>query len=186
MHDLSPEALDALAGDEDLPEGDLDLEDRDRAERLMWAYRHAMRELNAAEKRWADDLATLQAARDEQLGTLQAKVAHFRETLTGWHAATLADQEARGVKATTTIKLNGGTLTARQGGLSAVIEDEDALAAWLILNGHSDAVTTATKIALAPVKKLFTDDKPVTEDGELIPGVTAHRGERTFSIKDAS
>lgn len=182
-NELSPEALAVLAG-ESPPDKELTLGDRDLAERVMWAYRKATQELIAVEERWVQDFTQLSEVREEQLNPLRAKVAHLKGRLTSWHQAVYEDQIARGVKPSTSIKMNGGTLTSNAGGLRAVVSDEDELAAWLIANGHGDAVTITRKVSLAEAKKLFVGDKAVTDDGELMPGIEAVRGDRTFNVKE--
>lgn len=187
--ELSAEALAVLAGDDTDDETPVELHDQERIEKLMWALHYARKELAAVEESWQRDIARLSEARDAAIAPLRNKMESLTSLVTGWHRAVYEDAIEQGMpdkKLPRSVKLKAGTLKSVAGRTTTGIEDEAALVAWAKANGHTDLVTVTEKVMASAVKSLFTDGKPVTADGELIPGVTVKVSDRSFTVKGTS
>jgi len=167
--------------DEEIP-----LEDKDRAQSISWALHFAQADLEEAEATWAEDIDRLIAMRDAAVIPLSKRVDQLHVLLGDWHRAVYEDALAQGVpdnKLPKSVKLKGATLSSVAGQSSVTIDDEDALLDWLGESGNFELIKVRRSVAKGDLKKLFVGGKPVTEDGELIPGVTIEEGSRRWSVK---
>ena len=177
--DTLSDDLDAYLADEvNYDEAPEPAPDADTAERslhtLRW-LRDQMRDVHDLADRRIQLINSWAVA---QLDVLQSRVDWHEAALRGWHQAVLADDPKR-----KTIHLPSGTLRARAGRDRIDIEDEDAfvefarLSATQLLRVRYDADKKA--IAALSVKD---DGTIVTDDGEVLPGVTKRTGETSYTI----
>lgn len=62
--------------------------------------------------------------------------------------------------------------------------DEDAFVQWALETEHSDLVRTTTVPDKNGIKAMTqSDGQFITEDGEIVPGVTVTRGEDTYRVE---
>lgn len=116
------------------------------------------------------------------------------EGLIDWHARQLAEFHRRALEVdgkAKTIRLPHGTLKSREGTLSVEVEDRDAYVAWARENGREGLLRQTWDVNRDALK---TDDSLGTivdtaesgrfadpETGDVVPGVSWRRPDRTFS-----
>ncbi len=163
------------------------ISDRDGAAWALRRYRKATRtieEVAALAQRLRDEADEWE--RDATVDPLR-EVGFFGEKLREWHAGEIVGQKSK------TVKLPGGRLKGRVGGVSTTFDDVEAAVAWL--DEHAPDLVKRPPAPLptpdaAGVKKAFggkVDDEAgeypaVDEHGEIVPGVKLVRGVAGFDV----
>ena len=143
-----------------------------------WAVRK-IAEAEAEKKRWydyyAEAYAKIEASQDSRINYLKSLLRRYFETVPHKETKTQASYP-----------LPSGKLVLKQTGPKFTTKDEELLP-WLIENQMTDYIKTETKQKpmWGELKKIVSiaGTQVVTEDGEIVPGVTVEEQEPTFEIK---
>ena len=163
-------------------------EDTDTANRWLGA-------LGATRRRRGEFEAALQAQRDrlafyaaKELARFEEKEAWLVASLALYHAAILEREPKR-----VTIPLPNGRLTSKGGQPTFEVTDLESLVVWLEESGLAESVveyppTPDPKVKKVPLRQVLegfriSDGVPVTEDGEVVPGVAVTPAGRSFTPK---
>jgi len=163
-------------------------EDTDTANRWLGA-------LGATRRRRAEFQDALEAQQErldtfarQELARFAEKEAWLEGALALYHTAVLEREPKR-----VTIPLPNGRLTSVGGQPSFEITDPERLVVWLEESGLAGSVidyppAPDPKIKKVPLRQALegfriSDGVPVTEAGEVVPGVTVTAARRTFTAK---
>jgi phage host-nuclease inhibitor protein Gam len=163
------DALDLDAPEEDTP-GHWQITDPGSAD---WALRKLGKvdaEAHQVSELAEQQIAAIEAWRGAEHGRLGAQREHWETLLAIYHRARLEEDEKA-----KTIRLPHGTLTARKLPDGIVIEDEDALMAWLGLN-EVGYIRVRRDLDRAAIKDA------VLKNGEILPGVEVKPGDVRFTV----
>lgn len=164
----------------------------DETAHAAWCGRklRTIRDRIARVKRIADEQrAQIGQFEERETVKLARDAAFFEGRLEAFHRAELA----RDPKAKTVPLPDGTTLRSQGGKLSVVVEDEAALIAWAEEHLLASEIFEfpAPKPKRTDIGKKFGakangetepgDYPAITDDGEIVPGVTIKRGARTFT-----
>lgn len=155
-----------------------------------WALRKLGKAREAALRvdRLADDqIAQVEAWRDQQQAALAPDIGFFTGLLEDWHRRTLSD-DAKAKSVT----LPSGTLKSRAGQARIVVTNDNDVLEWLTGDELDDLMPekpaerrpalSAWKKAVKAERFAVVDGRLVdAETGEVVPGVTVEQGTRTFT-----
>lgn len=147
-----------------------------------WAFRKLQkieREMTRVRDQASQEMARITDWVTDTCGPLEREKEFFEGLLIAYmHKLRANDEDVK------TYKLPAGTLTAREQPESILIENEEGFLKWA--EEHLKTVLT-TKIMVSPdksaLKKLIKDGKVVTEDGEVVPGVTVEKAPVKYAVK---
>jgi phage host-nuclease inhibitor protein Gam len=163
------------------PQEDAFIIDNDK--KADWAVRKVK---EAQEER--DRLLELVAARKEELAEQERRIIEQYEKATEYLIAQLTQYmdmvKVKKTKTQETYQLLSGKLVYKYGGTDYKRDDAQVIA-WCEANGHNELVKTKKELSWAELKKTITvqDYVAVSEDGEVIPGITIEYKPDKFEIK---
>ncbi len=180
---------DELAG----PEPDYDTApetpgDADAANRHLRRLQHLDRQADEIAATFDGEIRRLQEMKADRLDIIARQRGWFEQALELYHRARLhADPTVK------TIHLPAGTLQARAQQPRWDFDDEDAFVSWCQAADRDDLLRVKVQPEKAAVKKALIvpaldDDEqghPMTDDGEVVPGVTVVGTGPSFSAKPA-
>ncbi len=178
-----PDIIDFLA-DDDTPQGE-EARQRfviDTEEKAEWALLK-LRKIRAEQER---RYAIAQAEQERitqwlnlQLTRWQADESFFLGALEGYHRRVLEqDPKAK------SISLPAGKLKSIQGQPRVEVSDMGAFVDWARAYERFDLMRVSYEPVKAAIKSLpVNEGVPVTEDGEIVPGVEVIEGQRSFKVE---
>lgn len=178
---------DGLEGFQEIPvteeEAGFHVEDDSAAEWCLKKIREEKAELEKWEAFYKGQLEKMQKRADYRIQFFEGKLAMYFSSVPHKVSKT---QES--------YQLPGGKLVLKQQ-LPEIIRDDAVLLPWLKENGRENFVKTKETVDWAEFKKTITnfeplagdDDKekiyPVTDDGEIIPGITLEPRPAVFRVE---
>lgn len=155
----------------------------DNDKKAEWAVRKVK---EAQDER--DRLLELVAARKEELAEQERRINEQYAKATEYPMAQLSQYmsmvKTKQTKTQETYQLLSGKLVHKYGTADYKRDDAQVIA-WCKANGHQELVKTKEELSWAELKKTITaqDEVAVSEDGEVIPGITVERKPDKFEIK---
>lgn len=151
------------------PRDDAEIE---RALRLLDRLAARFVKVKAQASAWRSEIDSWESA---EVGKIQGPAT--RASL-GLEAFALAERNRTGTKS---FVYPSGTIETRRGRDSIGVTDEDALLMWCQVNCPEAIKTTVTVLTSRLPGKAAPDGQLVTEDGDIVPGVSVRNGEHYTS-----